>query len=93
MPLPGPVHVGRRLFGALVRRPAAALRPYLSESHPAEPTLFDEFMTVTAGAGSFAVVSLGFLCFAFLATCYAVCYPVLRRLADAADAFGTRLGR
>jgi len=93
MPLPGPVAVARRLFGALVGRPLEALRPFLAESYPAEPTLFDEVMTLVAGAGSFAIVSFGFLCFVFGSTAYATVYPVVVRILSLVGWLRSRLGR
>jgi len=93
MALPGPLQVARWLFGALVRRPADALRPFLSESDAADPTVFDEVLTIATGAGSFAVVSFGFVLFALCSTIYAFVYPVLWRLASLGAAVGTRLRR
>ena len=93
MSVPGPASVARRLFGALVRRPADALRPFLSESYPSEPTLFDEVMAILTGVGSFGFVALGFVVFALCSALYALAHPVLWRVGRGIAAVRVRLAR
>lgn len=93
MAIPGPLAVARRLSGALVGRPRAALRPYLYESYSEDPTLFEEAMTIASGAGSFALLSLCALVTFGVAACYALCYPVLVGLARLSGALRARIAR
>ncbi|WP_435096671.1 hypothetical protein [Halarchaeum sp. P4] len=93
MSIPGPLAVGRRLSGTLLRRPHAALRPYLNESYSEDPTLFEEAMTITSGVGSFAVVALAALVTLALTLAYALVYPVLVGVARLVAGLRARLGR
>ncbi|QLC34254.1 hypothetical protein EFA46_008565 [Halarchaeum sp. CBA1220] len=93
MAIPGPLAVARRLSGALVGRPRAALHPYLHESYSEDPTLFEEALTIASGAGSFALLSLCAVVALGAVACYALCYPVLVGLARLAGALRTRVGR
>ncbi|GGL20929.1 hypothetical protein GCM10009037_00260 [Halarchaeum grantii] len=93
MAIPGPLAVARRLSGALVGRPRAALRPYLHESYSEDPALFEEAMTIASGAGSFALLSLCAFVTLVVVACYALCYPVLVGFARLAGALRAGVGR
>jgi len=97
MSLPGPAAFARRCFASLVRRPADALAPYLHESYPERPTLREEWLTISAGAGSFAVVAATTVLALALSAAYTLLYVGTRVLRRGAARLGAgalaRLGR
>ncbi|GAA0289898.1 hypothetical protein [Halarchaeum salinum] len=97
MSLPGPVAFARRCLATLARRPADALAPYLHESLPEQPTLREEWLTIAAGAGSFALVAIGTVLAIVLSVGYALLYAVFRGMmrgtTHLASGARARLGR
>ncbi|GGN22715.1 hypothetical protein [Halarchaeum nitratireducens] len=97
MSLPGPAAFARRCLASLVRRPADALAPYLHESYSERPTLSEEWLTITAGAGSSVVVAATTALALALSAAYALLYVGLRVLRRGVSRVGagarSRLGR
>ncbi|GAD52320.1 hypothetical protein MBEHAL_1080 [Halarchaeum acidiphilum MH1-52-1] len=93
MTLPAPVAFARRCFAALVRRPAAALDPFLDESYPDEPTLSEEWLTIATGAGSLALVALGATVAVALSALYALLYALARGVGRLGSRARARIGR